>query len=66
MNRHHDMCVSIPKNHIELLKGLKPPHIVVGTPGRILALCKEKHLKLDNLKMFVLDKCDKVLESMSK
>lgn len=54
------------KNHIELLKGLKPPHIVVGTPGRILALVKEKHLQMANLKMFVLDECDKVLESMSK
>jgi ATP-dependent RNA helicase UAP56/SUB2 len=53
------------KNHIELLKGLKPPHIVVGTLGRVLALVKEKHLNLDNLKMFVLDECDKVLESMT-
>lgn len=53
------------KNHIELLKGLKPPHIVVGTPGRVLALVKDKHLSLENLKMFVLDECDKVLESMT-
>jgi len=54
------------KTHIELLKGLKPPHIVVGTPGRILQLVKEKHLTLNDLKMFVLDECDKVLEQMSK
>merc|ERR1711974_178110 len=30
------------------------PHIVVGTPGRILALVKNKKLNLKNLKHFVL------------
>lgn len=55
-------------NHKKLLKGLKPPHIIVGTPGRIQQLCKEKHLDLSNLKMFVLDECDRLLggDSMSK
>ena len=48
--------------HVELLKGLKPPHIVVGTPGRILALVKNKSLDLSNLQIFVLDECDKMLE----
>ena len=38
------------------------PHIVVGTPGRILALVKTKKLLLNNLKHFVLDECDKMLE----
>jgi superfamily II DNA/RNA helicase len=23
-------------DHVTILKGLKPPHIIVGTPGRIL------------------------------
>ena len=40
------------------------PHIVVGTPGRILALVKNKKLKLANLKHFVLDECDKMLEQL--
>jgi ATP-dependent RNA helicase UAP56/SUB2 len=44
------------------LKGLKPPHIIVGTPGRILALVKRKDLDLQNLQIFVLDECDKMLE----
>jgi ATP-dependent RNA helicase UAP56/SUB2 len=48
--------------HVELLKGLKPPHVVVGTPGRILALVKNKSLDLSNLQIFVLDECDKMLE----
>lgn len=52
--------------HVELLKGLKPPHVVVGTPGRILALVKNKALDLSNLQIFVLDECDKMLEETGK
>ena len=37
------------------------PHIVVGTPGRILALTKSGKLKLDKIKFFVLDECDKMI-----
>jgi ATP-dependent RNA helicase UAP56/SUB2 len=40
------------------------PHIVVGTPGRILALARQGSLKLDNIHHFVLDECDRVLESL--
>merc|ERR1712071_406078 len=40
------------------------PHIVVGTPGRILALVRSKKLNLRNLKHFVLDECDKMLEAL--
>merc|ERR1712133_179085 len=40
------------------------PHIVVGTPGRILALTRERSLNLRNLKHFVLDECDKMLEAL--
>merc|ERR1712107_506834 len=40
------------------------PHIVVGTPGRILALVRSKKLPLKNLKHFVLDECDKMLEQL--
>jgi len=40
------------------------PHIVVGTPGRILALVRSKKLNLKNLKHFVLDECDKMLEQL--
>lgn len=37
------------------------PHIVVGTPGRVLALVKSKALTLKNVKHFILDECDKML-----
>ena len=39
-----------------------PPHIVVGTPGRTMEMVKKKKLKVDNLKFFIIDECDKVLE----
>lgn len=54
--------VSIKLNR-EVLKN-DCPHIVVGTPGRILALAREKNLKLNNIKHFVLDECDRVLEAL--
>jgi len=40
------------------------PHIVVGTPGRILALVKQKKLSLKTVKQFILDECDRMLEAL--
>jgi len=51
------------KNDEETLKK-NQTHIVVGTPGRILALAKSKALNLRNVKHFIIDECDKVLESL--
>ncbi|KAK6782239.1 hypothetical protein RDI58_020035 [Solanum bulbocastanum] len=51
------------KLHKELLKN-ECPHIVVGTPGRILALARDKDLSLRNVRHFILDECDKMLESL--
>jgi superfamily II DNA/RNA helicase len=42
----------------------QPPHIVVGTPGRILALVRGKKLNLKHIKHFILDECDKMLEQL--
>jgi ATP-dependent RNA helicase UAP56/SUB2 len=47
----------------ETLKNTNP-HIVVGTPGRILALIRLKKLNLKHLKHFILDECDKMLEQL--
>jgi superfamily II DNA/RNA helicase len=41
------------------------PHVVVGTPGRVLQLIREKRLKLDHLKRFILDECDQMLETLT-
>lgn len=40
------------------------PHIVVGTPGRILALAQAKALNLKHVKHFILDECDKMLMAL--
>merc|ERR1719155_351762 len=40
------------------------PHILIGTPGRLLGLIREKDLKLDGVSSFVLDECDKCLEKL--
>jgi ATP-dependent RNA helicase UAP56/SUB2 len=40
------------------------PHVLIGTPGRVLALTREKDLKLDKLSQFVLDECDKCLDKI--
>lgn len=40
------------------------PNVVVGTPGRLLALLQKKALDLTQVKHFILDECDKVLQSL--
>lgn len=42
------------------------PNIIVGTPGRLNALVREKKLSLRNVKAFVLDECDKMLDQIGK
>eukprot|EP00211_Chloroparvula_japonica_P006486 CAMPEP_0119155256 /NCGR_PEP_ID=MMETSP1310-20130426/51651_1 /TAXON_ID=464262 /ORGANISM="Genus nov. species nov., Strain RCC2339" /LENGTH=427 /DNA_ID=CAMNT_0007147847 /DNA_START=1532 /DNA_END=2815 /DNA_ORIENTATION=- len=45
----------------EILKK-DPPHVIVGTPGRVMTLAREKTLDLSNIKHFVLDECDRMLD----
>merc|ERR1711977_112660 len=40
------------------------PHIIVATPGRLLALAKDKTLDLSKVKHFILDECDQMLEQL--
>lgn len=56
----------VPIKENEKLLKENPPHIVVGTPGRMLALTRGTNptLKLNNVKHFVLDECDKMLEEL--
>lgn len=49
------------KTDIEGLKA-EVPHIVVGTPGRVLDLATKRNvLDLSKVKHFVLDECDRLL-----
>merc|ERR1719427_1578547 len=54
--------MSIKKDEEVLKKD--PPHVLVGTPGRILALARSKVLNLKHVKHFILDECDKMLEAL--
>jgi len=47
----------------EMLKTTQP-QILIGTPGRLLGLLRDKDLKLDKLTQFVLDECDKCLDKL--
>merc|ERR1712241_840755 len=40
------------------------PHVLIGTPGRVLGLCRDGDLKFDKLTQFVLDECDKCLDKL--
>ena len=64
---------AIPNTKITTLCGGKPiapqvaslehqPHIVVGTPGRILAHLEKKSLQLDGVQTLVLDEADRMLD----
>jgi len=54
--------IPVAQNKEALKNGV--PHIVIGTPGRILQLTEEKALDLSHVKYFVLDECDKMLETL--
>ncbi|KAI9709900.1 MAG: Suppressor of the cold-sensitive snRNP biogenesis mutant brr1-1 [Bogoriella megaspora] len=40
------------------------PHVIVGTPGRLQALVRDKKLRLNSIRCFVLDECDQMLEKV--
>lgn len=52
-------------DQIEELRKDTPP-IIVGTPGRTLALIKKGYIKSSNCKIFILDECDKMLKELGK
>lgn len=55
------------KTDMETLKNKDTcPHIIVGTPGRLKALVRDKALRLGSVRIFVLDECDKMLDQPGK
>lgn len=53
------------QKHIDMLtKPETTPHILIGSPGRLLALVRQQYLKTDKVAHFVLDECDKCLEKL--
>lgn len=55
--------VNVRQNIDEL--ATEKPHIIVGTPGRILDLANRKVLDLSKVKHFILDECDRMLAELS-
>lgn len=53
------------KKDEETLKTMTP-HIIVGTPGRLLALVRSKKLNLEHLKHFIVDDCETSLEQLGE
>merc|ERR1711935_822603 len=49
--------------HKRILKS-ECPHIIVGTPGRVLQLVREQELATKSIRHFILDECDKMLEQL--
>lgn len=49
------------QRHKDLLKN-EPPHIALGTPGRISVLLQDKSFDLKHLKYFIIDECNTTLD----
>ncbi|MGL4674554.1 MAG: DEAD/DEAH box helicase, partial [Wohlfahrtiimonas sp.] len=56
------ICGGVPVARQVQSMSQHPPHIAVGTPGRILDHLKRNTLSLKNIKMFVLDEADRMLD----
>ena len=52
------------RQSVEVLANDKP-HIVVGTPGRILDLVNRKAMDLSHVKHFVMDECDRLIAEIA-
>ncbi len=50
-------------DQMDKLKNEKP-QIVVGTPGRLLSFIKKGVLDTKNVKIFIIDECDKMLKEL--
>jgi ATP-independent RNA helicase DbpA len=55
------LCGGIPVG-VQLASLAHEPHIVVGTPGRILDLCRKDALRFDAIQTVVLDEADRMLD----
>jgi len=60
------LCATVSLQvHRRLLQSIqKPVHIVIGTPSRILQLCKEGLMSMAELKQFIMINADKALEDL--
>ena len=64
MSVNYNLCVggSLIKDNIDDL--LKKPHIVIGTPGRVLDMINKKALNTRTLKLLIIDEADEMLSKI--
>jgi len=53
--------ISTSENINALCKKPRRPHIVIGTPGRVLDMINKRALQVDTIKMIVIDEADEML-----
>ena len=53
--------ISTSENINALCKKPRRPHIVIGTPGRVLDMINKKALQVETIKMIVIDEADEML-----
>jgi translation initiation factor 4A len=60
----YNLCIkgiSVSENINALSKKPRKPHIVIGTPGRVLDMINKRALQINTLKMVVIDEADEML-----
>ncbi|KAI7850689.1 P-loop containing nucleoside triphosphate hydrolase protein [Circinella umbellata] len=62
-NIHCEAFIGGTAQHMDV-KRLKNCQIVVGTPGRLMALLHDESLKTRDIKLFVMDEADKLLSEV--
>lgn len=58
----HTVIFGGVKQHKQVERLKKGVHILVATPGRLLDLINQGYIKLDTVKIFVLDEADRMLD----
>ncbi len=56
------LCVGGLSIHKQKQQLRRDPHVIVGTPGRLMDLYRQGFLNLDDISMFVLDEVDLMLD----
>jgi len=62
--RTHTIVGGVPYKTIKKEALEANPHIVMGTPGTLVKIINDKVLDFSNLKIFVFDECDQIMESL--
>jgi ATP-dependent RNA helicase RhlE len=62
MNLYTALCVGGMNIDRQIRDLKRRPHVIIGTPGRLMDLMKRRDLKLDHIRMLVLDEADRMLD----